>query len=185
MHQNMITKDKILTELFNSNQLQDKLPGIMARHHIPMKAGIEDDIIQTTFENLCMYDTDKMIEAYNNNPKRILALGVTIMLRKCILKDKRYNNINHSLTTFMLYTSSFNTANTTINHTDTFDTELFTLPNKIDDEEEGVDYFEMFEYVKLNLNKTEIKLLNKIIKKEKVDKTIKKELLNKIKSILL
>jgi hypothetical protein len=187
MHQNMITKDKILTELFKSNQLQEKLPGIMARHHIPMKAGIQDDIIQTTFENLCMYDTDKMIEAYNHNPKRVLALGVTIMLRKCILKDKRYNNHKHSLTTFLLYASSFNTANETINHTDSYDEELFTLPAKqdVEDIEDGVDYLEMWEYIKLNLTKPEIKILNKIIQKEKVDKTIKKELLNKIKTILL
>jgi hypothetical protein len=180
----MITKNEILTELFNSGQLQEKLVGVMQRHYLPINADLQNDIIQTTFEHLCLYDTDKMIEAYQDNPKRILALGVTIMLRKCILKDKRYGNVNHSLTTFLLYTSSFNTQNTSITPTDTFDTELFTLPDIQDEQEDGVDYLQMFEYLKLNLTKTENKTLLKIMQKEKVDKTIKKELLNKIKTIL-
>jgi len=178
----IMTKNEILTELFNSNQLQTKLVGIMERHFLPIE--LKDDIIQTTFENLCKYDETKLLDAYNDNPKRILALGVTVMLRKCILKDNRYSNPNHSLSTSMMYASSLNTNNIQINPTDSFD-ETLVIEDMIDDEpkDHGIDYLEKWYKVNKKLTEYEQELLQDIIQGKKVPIKIKRILFNRIKQL--
>jgi hypothetical protein len=180
-----MTKEQIITELYKSGQLQEKLVGIMYRHKIPMNADLQNDIIQTTFLNLTEYDTNKLIEAYENNPKRILALAVTIMLRKCILKDKRYGNNKHSLLTSLLYSSSLNTNNIPITPTDDYD-ENFYMHSVIQEEEEMemTDYYELWEYLKTKLNKEDKLLINKLFNKQKILLKDKKILYKKIKNII-
>lgn len=182
----MITKNKILTELYNNGELQKKLIGIMIRHKIPNNAEIQNDIIQTTFLHLSEYDTDKMIEAYTQNPKRILALGVTIMLRKCILKDNRYNNPKHSLTEYILYGSSLKSYNPTITPTDEFDEYLvLSTDTEFEDIDEETDYFELWEYITSKLNKEEKVLLNNLLLKNKVAIKEKKSLNKKIRELII
>jgi hypothetical protein len=182
----MITKNNILTELYNSGQLQHKLIGIMKRHNIPGNAEIQDDIIQTTFLHLTEYDTIKMIDAYTQNPKRILALGVTIMLRKCILKDNRYNNPKHSLAEYILYGSPLKSYNSSITPTDEFDEYLIlSTDEKFEDIDDETDYFELWQYVLTQLNKEEKILLNNLLLKNKVPNKDKKSLNKKIKEIII
>lgn len=174
-------KNKIITELYTSNKLQEKLVGIMHRHHIPTNAQIEDDIIQFTFQQLLEYNTEKMIEAYQDNPNRVLALGVTIMLRKCILKDKRYNSPKHSLTEYLLFGSSLRGSNISFdnepNSKELYDHE--DIP-----ENEKLDYKEMWDYFYDLLTNKEKILIKKLLKKEKVPNKQKKLLYIKIKMIL-
>ncbi len=74
-------KNKIISELFLSGELQSKIDGILQRHHFPIHADLQNDIIQHTFEQLLNYDSDTLISMYNDNPKRLVGLAVRIMLR--------------------------------------------------------------------------------------------------------
>lgn len=156
-------KTKAITELFNSKELHNKLPFIFDKHRLPTGANIQDDVIQVTFENLWKYDTDKFIEAYQNNPKRILALAVTICLRKCIYKDNRTKAFwNHSIAQQIVNQSTLNT----LQHIDSCNEESrdnFNLPQTGTDNynDEDDNYSEnMWQFVRNKLSVDEVEILN-------------------------
>lgn len=57
-------KDQILTQLFNSGILQQKIMGMCKNYHVNLHSRIEDDVLQTTFEQLAKKDPDDIIQMY-------------------------------------------------------------------------------------------------------------------------
>ena len=198
-HTKQKQKELILTELYNSGQLQQKLEGILERHRIPKEADIQSDIIQTTFEHLTKYNTEKMLEAYYDNPKRILGLGVRILIKKNILQDNRTpGGYKHSTAPNILHLSnlaSFRlnektdeedyllTTNYYLNHTDYTEQEetYNSLPAigcfETDDEEER--NIEMWEFIRNELTPLEEETLDYalILPPNKMRKHLKKDYL--------
>lgn len=103
-------RNNALTDLFNSTELREKIKSLMFKFFIPLHADLESDILQVVFENLIKYDLDKFIEAYLDNPKRILALALSLAKRKGCYKDLRYGKgYNASIAQQILHTSTLNT----------------------------------------------------------------------------
>ena len=166
-------KAKALTDLFNSQELQAKIKYVMIKHQIPFDASIEDDILQVTFENLAKYDTEKFVEAYQDNPKRILGLAVKIILWKGVYIDKRIpKGFNHTIAQQILHASTFKTLqhiSATVEDS-TEDFNIIQIGDNYNDEEiteneallmaEEQDQIAMWQFVRSKLSVEETELLN-------------------------
>ncbi len=183
-------KNKAITDLYNSKQIHNKLPGIMTRHRIPMHAEIENDIIQVCFENLSKYPTDKFVEAYQDKKERIVGLAVRILLTKCIYKDSRIpKGWNHSIAQQILFGGVLNS----LDHIDSTsdDTDNFNIPQISPhlEEEYEEENIQMWSYVKRQLNNEENQILNSCLQpnSSKMKGLVKKQyqaLLPKLKIII-
>lgn len=100
-------KDRIITELYNSGAVQKKCAGFLFRNSIKQDTQIGEDSVQETFYWLSRYPTDKLIEAYEDNPNRVLALCVTILRFKCFSRATS-GYPRHSLAWWILNFSNLN-----------------------------------------------------------------------------
>ncbi len=98
-------KDKIITDLYNSNEIQRKCNGICARNFIHKDTFIAEDIVQETFLHLSKKSADFIIELYEDNPKRLIGLCVTIACLKGVVQNRGYPK--HSLAPWILFASNF------------------------------------------------------------------------------
>lgn len=201
-------KHKAITELFNSKQLQKKLEGIMERHNLPTQAGIQDDILQTTFEHLSKYPTNKIVEMYKDNPTRLVGLGMKIMIKEGVLADlrspagyryKTASNILHlsNLGTYRTANNNeegkyINNNNHHINPSNTLDDDDYeSVSLKYDDEDEKEEEInqQMWIYVRNHLTPLEEETLDYalVLPSSKMRKQLKKDyfkLLPKLKELI-
>jgi hypothetical protein len=188
-------KDKALTELFKSKILKDKIEYICFKHKIPRNAGIQEDILQVCFENLINYPTDKFMEAYNDNPSRIVGLAVRIILRTGVYSDKRSaSGFRKSIGQQILHQSTLNT----LTHLSSYDSDndddsdgfgLQLFSNDFDVMEFEEDYENMWKNVRSNITENEEQLLDFALENNipKMKGAVKKNyiaLLPKIKTII-
>lgn len=198
-------KEIILTELYNSGQLQDKVYWALNRHRIPNQAGIQDDIIQEIFLNLSKFNTKELVEIYNDNPKRVLGLAVTIMSRKGLSHDKRSQyGYKSSPAAEIMHLSNIGTytlANinnqdehtTTSNHSispfEKDDDKEFDIPDRNDPEDIEERENEMWSFVRNQLTPMEEETLDYalVLPPSKMRKQLKKDyykLLPKLKTLI-
>jgi hypothetical protein len=117
------TKDQIITELFNSGKIHEKVNSICFRNGIKRDTKIEEDIVSETFYHLSRKDEAFLQELYQDNPDRIVGLAVRIAIRKGVLTHSQYPSYpKHSLAKFILFTSNLNQHHS-ISTTDTEDDE--------------------------------------------------------------
>jgi hypothetical protein len=113
-----ILKDKIITELYNSNILTEKIHGILYRNHIHKDTLIYEDVLQETFFYLSKKSAGEIIDMYyysragkkNENGgclKRLIGLGVCIAVLKGITKSGK-NYPKHSIGQWILFGSNLN-----------------------------------------------------------------------------
>lgn len=183
-------KNKAITDLFNSGELQKKITYICNQHRIPPYSQIHDDILQVVMENLCKYNTDKFIQAYKENPKRILALSVTLALRKGVYKDTRTSKYwSHSIAQQILHQSTLNTLEH-ISSTIEDDTNEYNLPQiSINDIYEEPEEHQMWDCIEQQLTVEENELLQQHLQPDfKPKKQVKKmlpEFYIKLKQIII
>lgn len=181
-----ITKDTILTELFNSGQIHRKVSGICFRFHIHKDTQIEEDIVQETFLHLSKKSEEYLMEMYLDNPNRLEALAVTIAIRKGVMADGRANGYpKHSLAQFILYTSNLNQT-TSVSPSEYIEDD-YEAPNHTtiltaDEEEENPEY-ELWEQIRSHLTTSENEFLNKYLYQKKGRGRYQKEVLNKINQL--
>lgn len=169
-------KAQAITELFTNHkqELMEKIDGICIRHRIPLNASIQDDILQVVFENICKYNTSKLVEAYQDNPRRLFGLAVTLAVRKGVLLDKRTaSGFNHTIAQRIMHQSVL----TTLDHIDVTadDTEDFNLPQMYIDDSPDLYELEheqqssacMWQYVRQRLSEDEEVLLNLLLQPDK------------------
>lgn len=97
----------IITELYNSGMIHDKMNGMCYRNNIPIRSKIGEDILQETFMELSRYDQDDLFLAYCDNPRRIVALATSIATRTGF-RDMKTNDtsIRRSVAKHILHTSN-------------------------------------------------------------------------------
>lgn len=184
-------KAQAITELFNSKELQKKIEFICLRHNIPLMSDIQSDILQVTFENLAKYDTDKFVQAYLQNPARILGLATTIAVRKGVLTNKNSKSPKHSIAQYIMHQSTLNTDY----HINTTDDEAFENLNiNLTADDDVLEEYEnenenMWFYVKQQLTTKELEILELVLQHNpiKLKGEIKKRyitLLPKLKEII-
>jgi len=190
-------KNQIIIDLCNSKIIEDKLPGIFRRHLLPKEADLQNDCLQTMYLHLVQYDTTKFINIWKENPKKIIGLGITILLRKGVFFDTRRKDTGHnsSIARQILYSSNLTSWNTSLSdENESFDQLLFTnheVATQIDAEEEA-SAEDKIRYARSFLNQNENTLLDSILlpnKKRKGrlynhEKTQIENLKNKIKEII-
>lgn len=185
-------KTDAITELFNSKNLHEKVNTICYKHRIPLDCDIQSDILQVAFEHLWKYDTDKFIEAYQDNPNRILGLGVTLALRKGVYLDKRTSKSwSHSIAQQIIHQSTLNTLqhiSSTNDKEDDYNLPQYQIDNNVLEEERYEE--NMWIYIRENIDEYENMILDIILNPEpiKLKGKLKKDyvkLLPKLKSIII
>lgn len=186
-------KDKALIELFNDERLTNTIEYVCIKHQIPLNADIQSDIKSVVFENLIKYDLDKFVEAYQDEPDRILKLAKKMVLWKGVYQDKRCKKSwMHTIAQQIIHQSTLNT----LEHIDSIDesTDDFNLPQadtndlliRNEDEENEI---QMWEYVRSQLTNLENEVLDVALlpTPPKMKGTLKKQyqaLLPKLKIII-
>lgn len=82
-------KSQAITDLYRSGIIQNKIKGFNFRYNIPIETQIEEDVLHHVFEKLIKYDTAKFVDAYLDNPNRIVALATRLLCLYAYSKDKR------------------------------------------------------------------------------------------------
>lgn len=189
-------KNKILTDLYNSGDVHKQVNIICFKNNIKPDTLIAEDIVQLTFTHLSNYDMDKMIEAYMDNPKRILALACRIAINKGVASNPlRPNYYRHSLGKMILFGSNFQqlASISETEHLDQSDSRNYILADPDTDiDEEYIDEQErLWKTIRAGLDKEELKWLEFFLDNENEKqlrlKSIKREydiLINKIRNIL-
>lgn len=153
-------RNRIITELFDSGQLQQKLKGMLFRNGISASTFISDDVLQTSFLELSKYDIDKLFLAYCENPKRILALIVTITKRSGFGKMNGDVSPNQSVAKQILFTSNLGnnyTPDSNDGHVSR-KYDINEIPEYIEDEND------LWEIIRSELNSDELEFLDFILK---------------------
>lgn len=189
-------KERILTELFNSEQLQKIIPTIVYKAGLPMDAEIQQDILQETFYWLQRMELNKFLNAYNRNPKEIVALAVSTAARKGVYTDKKRNPNGkwwtHSIGQSIVHASTLNSKYhiVTTNPSDKANNNIdLEDSNFLDLEEKETYNTEMWQHVKDMLPSSDIRLLNVLLKHKHTKlignrKKQYKELLPKLEQII-
>jgi hypothetical protein len=80
-------KDKILTDFFNSGALKIKIDGYYkGKLSIPRQTKIAEEIYLETLYHLANYNDERLVKAFEENPKSIEAISVTILKRQMMHK---------------------------------------------------------------------------------------------------
>ncbi|MES2265576.1 MAG: hypothetical protein V4520_02370 [Bacteroidota bacterium] len=80
-------KDQILTDFYNSGILKIKIDGYYkGKLSIPRQTNIGEEIYLETLYQLANYNAEKLVKAYDENPKSIEAISVTILKRQLMHK---------------------------------------------------------------------------------------------------
>lgn len=104
-------KNVIITELYNTGEIQDKVKGMCYRNYINNETRISEDVIQESFMELSRHNIDDLFLAYCSDPKRILALGVSITKRTGFRKMNTEVSPNQSVAKKILFASNLNRLN--------------------------------------------------------------------------
>ncbi len=182
-------KNRIITELYNSGEIQKKIEGMCYRNHIKPDTYIHEDCVSETFYWLSRYDTDKLIEAYNDNKSRVIGLATRIAVLKCFSKT---GYPKHSIAHWILYSSNLQSLNfydTTENHNDEDGSLSFLV---LTDKEDTNATDELFKIIRSKLTEEQNNdleyFLNLPKKRGQLKKEIKlryKDLLTRIEEIIL
>lgn len=101
-------RNKIITELFNSKQLQERIPGMCHKNYIKYSSRIHEDVLQESFLQLSKYNIDDLFLAYCDNPDRVLGMAINITKRAGFGKMKHNISPNQSVAKQILYSSNLN-----------------------------------------------------------------------------
>lgn len=158
-------KNKILTDLYTSNAIQDKVTNLLIRHKYPLGMDIQSDIVQETFLHMSKIPAETIIEMFEDNPARLIGLATTIMVRKGVLKNKETQSPKHSIANWIMYGSSCGEIQ---REEDEHPIDL--LENMTNDDFE--DDSPMWEFIYKNLNEEETKTLDQLLERIKQKKRI-------------
>lgn len=185
-------KNKAITDLFNSGIIQGKIDSMNHRYRMPPNAGIQDDVLQAVFEQLSKYNTDKIIEMLNDNPKRLVGLATRICYSTHGYgKDHRTKKFWVGTAQGIMNNSTLSTLTYIDVNTETMDelhTPLIGCPDDVEQRE--IEYINMWKYIRDNLDEYENMILEMILNPEpaKMKGRLKKDyqqLLLKMKGIIL
>ena len=108
---NTVYKNNIITELFNSGLIQEKISGMCYRNFISRDTYIQEDILQEVFFHVSKVPVETVIEMYEDNPSRLIGLSVRIIAWKGL---SGLNNTKlqpkHSVAKHILFASNLNRA---------------------------------------------------------------------------
>jgi hypothetical protein len=102
-------KDNIITALYESGLVQNKVKGICMRNKIKRETYIQEDIVGEVFYYLSKKNPDEIIEMYETDQSRLLGLAVVIAVRQgvgCLNTKDIYPK--HSVAKQILFTSNLN-----------------------------------------------------------------------------
>lgn len=162
-----IYKDRIITALYNSGVVHDKVKGICYRNFINTDTYIHEDILQETFYWLSKKPPDELIEMYEDNPKRLIGLSVRIAVLKGVASNSRDKDYpKHSLAKYILHASNLQqrenlSPTDDYNEEDGFSQFIFdpdSLPN---------NFQEMWDTIKSELSAEERQFLDEYLNTEK------------------
>lgn len=159
-------KDKIITDLYNSGEIQKKLKNLLIRNNFPLGFDLESDVLQNTFYYLCRISADQLIEMHLDNPRRIVGLAVSIMVRKNVLQNKVTGNPKHSLCHWIMYGSNCGEK-----QRDDDDDELSMIDN-LSNEDIIDDDSKMWEFIYENLNDEEQLTFDELVDRIRQNKKI-------------
>jgi hypothetical protein len=165
----------ILTQLYNSFSIQEKINGMCWRNQIRSYTKIHQDVVQESFYELSRYNIDELFLAFCDNPNRVVALCVNITKRTGFRKMNDNVSPNQSVAKKILFASNLNKMNyisttqdmvvfrnDTTDNTNNFnglkDMELFEFPDYITDDDINV-----MEIIKSNLTDSEKEFLQIIL----------------------
>jgi hypothetical protein len=113
-------KNKILTDLFNSNVIQNKLIGMMRRNYVGLETLIQEDVCNEVFYHLAAKPASYILEIHNRDPKKLIGLAVRIAVLKGFSSNPRMpkDYPNHSLVKYILHGSSLSIFNERIESTE-------------------------------------------------------------------
>lgn len=142
-----ILKDRIITQLYNSGIIQQKVDGICFRNHIHKDTRISEDIVQETFFHLSKKTSEEIISMYYDDGrkpdgclKRLIGLSTVIAVHKGVSSNKSDPNYpKHSLAKYILFGSNFQQLSSLspTEHTDDDDKHQGLVLRSHDDEEDG------------------------------------------------
>ncbi|MFL5808628.1 MAG: hypothetical protein ACJ749_03850 [Flavisolibacter sp.] len=166
-------KTKIITDLFHNQELRQKIDGICRRNNINHDSYIHEDVLSETFYYLSRYNTDKMVEAYQADPKRLFGLAIDIAIKKGVAKhSKNPEYPKHSVATNLLFASNFGTA-CNVSSTEWFEDfaveKFFKIVTLVDEDSENADYLHgpelsMWEIIEKELDIEEIIFLQDMMR---------------------
>lgn len=100
-------KEEILTSFFNNNNLPKKIDAICFRNFITRNSQIADDILSEVLLALSAYNPEKLVTAFEENPKSLEGIAVQIAKRQFRVRKESPDNPNNSFGTKLLHTSTF------------------------------------------------------------------------------
>ena len=100
-------KEQIINQMYDNQELRTKIAGMCYRNEISLDTKIQEDVLQETFLYLWRYDTDRLIKTWCDDPKRVLALAITISVRHGFSKMNNEQSPNQSLAKKILYSSNY------------------------------------------------------------------------------
>lgn len=104
----IMVRNRILTELFNSNKLQEKIKGMCWRNHISQDTKINEDVLQQTFLEMSKVNINELFISYCDDPNRVLALSVTITKLSGFSNLNNDKHPNRSIAKKILFASNLN-----------------------------------------------------------------------------
>jgi hypothetical protein len=178
------TKDQIITELFKSGKIHEKVSGICFRNGIKKDTKIEEDIVSETFFHLSKKKETDLQEMYEDNPDRIVGLAVRIAIRKGVLTHSQYPSYpKHSLAKFILFTSNLNQTSS-LSPSETIEDDYGVLNDSqiilTDTSHEEDPEVELWKLIRGNLTEEENDFLDKLLNQKKGRGRYKMEILEKM-----
>ncbi len=156
-------KNQILTELFIGGELQRKIAGMAWRNRVHKDTHLEEDFVQEAFMWLSSKSADYILELHNDNPRRLVGLGVTIAIYKCFSRNSKNRNYpKHSALTYWLFASNL-TSMQTLSPTEDCDDDGEAFGRVLVDEStlpKDEDDFDVWKLIRANLNEEELKTLD-------------------------
>lgn len=179
-------KDRILTELFQSKIIHEKISGICYRNRIHHGTYIHEDILQEVFLHLSLKTPDFIIQLYYDDGRckegslrRLIGLFVTIAVLKGVAKIKS-GNPKHSLAQLLLWTSNFLPLSS-ISPTDDECTTGNNSTKVICDVTIDEDQIDTWELIRSKMTEEQINQLDEVLQAD--NKQLKKELKDKYQSV--
>jgi hypothetical protein len=181
------TKAHIITELFKSGKIHEKVSGICFRNGIKKDTQIEEDIVSETFFHLSKKKEADLQEMYEDNPDRIVGLAVRIAIRKGVLTHSQYPSYpKHSLAKFILFTSNLNQtaslspSETTEDGYGTLNDPHIVLADTSYEEDPEV---ELWKLIRSNLTEEENAFLDQVLNQKKGRGRYKMEMLARMNAL--
>jgi len=188
-------KNRILTELFNSNILQVKINGAAQRNHLHYYYKIHEDVCSEVFLHMARLKADDIIEMYEDEKNggvtpssRLVRLATRIMSLQGFAKKKGDNYPKQSVMTNILYFSNLNkeggncTGFTGGSYSMEYDEYQEEVELLVD--EDGKDFLQdLWKLVKENLSKEDNEFLEEIFTGKKKRGKYKKDITDRLDEI--